>query len=116
MSIKNWREWFVPPEEVSSEAEQLDQAMIESGTGHRDENFKKVSLKKSSPPRCAGCKKYMGHNDGMYILVSGDWRIHIRCFAKVLEKHFKAGELIDLTTGQVVSVDEQLEEREVDDS
>jgi hypothetical protein len=95
----------VSPEEVQSEAEQLDQVRDESGAGHRDDTYKKLSLKKPMPPRCAGCKRFMGYNDGMYIIVAGDWRLHIKCFEKVVERHFEDGEVLDLTTGQIVKID-----------
>jgi hypothetical protein len=46
----------------------------------------------------------MSYDDGMYIMISGDWRLHIKCFEEVVEKHYEDGEVIDLTTGQVVKV------------
>lgn len=107
---RQWREWFIPQEEDIPEASQLDQVRSESGAGHRDEEYLLDKLKKKTP-RCAGCKRYMGYEDGMYITVTEEWRIHIPCFDKVIEQHFKDGEVIDLTTGQIVSVD-----RETDDS
>jgi hypothetical protein len=98
-----------------AEASELEQARIESGVGHRDENFNKLSLQRELPPRCAKCKRWMGYNDGMYIIISGDWRVHIRCFATILERNFKNGEAIDLSTGNIIEVD-TLENKEVDDS
>jgi hypothetical protein len=47
----------------------------------------------------------MSYDDGMYIMISGDWRLHITCFEEVIERHFEDGEVIDLTTGQVIKVD-----------
>ncbi len=99
-----WREWFVPPEDQDSEAQQNDQVRSVSGAGHRDEELK-LQIKPKQAPRCAGCKRYMGYNDGMYIIVSGPWRLHISCFSKVVEKHFEDGEILDLTTGQIINVD-----------
>ena len=115
MSIRNWREWFVPAEEVTSEVEQSDQVSVESGAGHRDENFKKLSLKRKLPPRCAKCKRFMGPSDGMYVIISGGWRAHIWCFATVLERHFENGETLDPSTGGIIEVN-TLKNREVDDS
>jgi len=48
----------------------------------------------------------MGFDDGMFIILSGEWRIHIRCFSEVLERHFEKGEAIDLTTGNIVRIGE----------
>ncbi|KKK88856.1 hypothetical protein LCGC14_2738950 [marine sediment metagenome] len=104
-----WREWFVPPDEQDTEAEQLDQVRQQSGTGNRDEEFS-LSLKKKTAPRCAGCKRFMGYDDGMYIIVSGPWRLHISCFSKVVEKHFEDGEILDLTTGEIINADGTEEE------
>jgi hypothetical protein len=106
VTIRNWREWFVPPEDVASEASELDQARVESGAGHIDDNFKKLSLKRKLPPRCAKCKRWMGFDDGMYIIISGDWRVHVNCFSEVLERHFDNGEVLDLTTGNIVKAEE----------
>jgi hypothetical protein len=105
VTVRNWREWFVPSEEVIAEASEMDQARVESGAGHREDNLKSVRSQKM-PPRCAKCKKFMGYEDGMYIIISGDWRVHIRCFGNVLERHFEQGEVIDLTTGTIVPAEE----------
>ena len=99
----------MPPEEQDSDVEQLDQLRQQAGAGHRDEEQTLLKLKKKSPPRCAGCKRFMCYNDGMYIMVSGDWRLHISCFEKVVEKHFEDGEIIDLDTGQIIRVDMEAE-------
>ena len=105
MTVRNWHDWFMPegtqeePAHISS-----DQADIVSGARHKD--YDKLELKRKQPPRCAKCKKYMGFNDGMYIILSGDWRVHIRCFGEVLERHFEKGEVIDLTTGNIMKVEE----------
>ena len=100
----------MPPEEQDTDAEQLDQVRSESGAGHRDEEHGILQLKKKMPPRCAGCHRWMGYNDGMYIIVSGNWRLHIRCFEKVVEKHFEDGEILDMTTGEIINVDVTEEE------
>ncbi len=99
-----WREWFVPPEDQDSEAQQLEQVRQQSGTGNRDEEFD-LAIKKKQTPRCAGCKRFMGYDDGMYIIVSGPWRLHIECFSKVVEERFEDGEVLDLTTGEIINVD-----------
>jgi hypothetical protein len=77
-----------------------DEADAQSGSRHKD--FDKLQLKRKQAPRCAKCKRFMGHDDGMYILISSDWRVHIHCFSTVLERHFENGEVLDLTTGQIV--------------
>lgn len=107
--MRSWREWFVPAEETPPAHVQNDEAELQSGARHKD--FDKLELKRKMPPRCAKCKKFMGFDDGMYIMISGDWRIHIGCFNHVIERHFEDGEVIDLTTGQIIQV-----EPEVDDS
>ena len=104
-----WREWFVPPEDQDTEAEQMDQVRQQAGAGHRDEELDLV-IRKKTTPRCASCKRYMGYNDGMYIIVSGPWRLHIECFAKVVEERFEDGEILDLTSGEIINVDTTEEE------
>ncbi len=102
MSVRNWREWFLAPD-GTPEHSQNEQADIESGLRHRE--YDELQLKRKQPPRCTKCKRFMGHDDGMYIIISGDWRVHIRCFGEVLERHFEQGEVIDLTTGNIVKGD-----------
>lgn len=102
---RNWREWFVPPEEDTPSHQQNDEAEIASGARHKD--YKKLYLKKDQAPKCAGCKRFMGYNDGMYIMISGDWRIHVSCFDKIVERHFEDGEVIDLSTGNIIKVDKE---------
>jgi hypothetical protein len=107
-NVGNWREWFVPPDgSTSTEAEQMDQVRVDSGAGHRDEdNFRKRAIFNDPPkPKCVSCQATMSYDDGMYIMISGDWRLHITCFEEVIERHFEDGEVIDLTTGQVIKVD-----------
>ena len=105
----------MPPEEDYPEHEQIQQAADESGARHRHPD--KLHLKKKTAPKCAGCKRFMGYDDGMYIIISGDWRVHIRCFSKILDRHFDNGEVIDLTTGQIVKLEQHVAaDRETDDS
>ena len=105
----------MPPEDDVPERDQIQLAADASGDRHRHTD--KLKLKKKQPPKCAGCKRYMGYNDGMYIIISGDWRVHIHCFDKIIERHFENGEVIDLTTGQIVKVDiHAAADRETDDS
>ena len=52
----------------------------------------------------------MGYNDGMYIIVNGPWRLHIKCFEKVIEERFEDGEILDLNTGEILNVDGTEEE------
>jgi hypothetical protein len=60
-------------------------------------------------PKCVACQADMSFDDGMYIMISTDWRIHISCFDEVIERHFEDGEVIDLTTGQIHKVDEDVQ-------
>jgi hypothetical protein len=103
VSIRNWRDWFVPEGDVEPAHVTNDEADIASGARHKD--FDKLVLVRKQPPRCAKCKRFMGFEDGMYIIISGDWRIHIHCFGEVLERHFEDGEVIDLTTGNIVQIE-----------
>ena len=102
MTIRNWRDWFVPDDHTPAH-EQGEVAEITSGARHKD--YDSLQLKRRTPPRCAKCKKFMGFGDGMFIIISGDWRVHIHCFGEVLERHFEHGEVIDLTTGNIVKVE-----------
>ncbi len=101
--MKNWREWFVSPEDEPSASQQEDEIRIESGAGHQERS---LHPPKKIPPRCASCKKFVGFDTGMHLMISSEWRIHISCFADVLEQHFEDGEVIDLTTGAIYKVDE----------
>lgn len=101
--MRNWQEWFQPPSEndnpADTEQARLDALRIQSGSGHRDENFK-------PPPdenvaKCVACKEDMGFEAGMHLMISSDWKLHINCFYAVIEKHFEDGEVIDLTTGNI---------------
>ncbi len=105
MDIKNWRDWFVPPDtDPQSEFNQDEIARIESGVGHRDGP---VKLKRKLTPRCAKCKRWMGYDDGMYVMLTAEWRVHIGCFNEVLQRHFEKGEAINMETGAVVKVEQE---------
>ena len=43
-------------------------------------------------------------------MIAEPWRLHIKCFERVVEERFKAGEIIDLTTGAIHKVDPEAEE------
>jgi hypothetical protein len=101
MKIRNWREWFVPPEEETPAHQTEDEVRVVAGVGHRSDD-KPLHLRRKLPPRCAKCKKFMGHDDGMHIMLTHDWRVHIKCFNEVVSKHLEEGESLDLTTGQIV--------------
>ena len=94
----------MPPEDQDTDAEQLEQARQQAGAGHRDESIELI-IRKKQTPKCAVCKRWMGYDDGMYIIVSGPWRLHIKCFDKVVEERFEAGEILDMETGLIVDID-----------
>jgi hypothetical protein len=103
--MRNWREWFIPPDDEDIPLHQAeDEVRLIAGSGHRGEDNPLV-LEKKMPPRCASCKRFMGHDTGMHIMISRSWRIHIECFSAVLERHYEEGEVIDLTTGAICKVD-----------
>jgi hypothetical protein len=108
--VRNWQEWFAPPAEndnpADTEQARLDALRVQSGSGHRDENFKRPEVVRT--PRCVSCQEAMDYNDGMHIMISTDWKLHISCFYSVIERHFEEGEVIDLTTGNVHKIDDQL--------
>ena len=97
--MRNWRDWFIPPSE-EDECSASERARFESGTGHRD-----IIPKQKAQPRCARCKEVMGYEDGMYVMLTAEWRVHISCFAEVLRRHFEDGESIDFETGRIVTVE-----------
>jgi hypothetical protein len=105
VSTSNWRDWFVPPDEEISAVQVEDDIRTASGSGHKGEDTA-LHLRKKMPPRCASCKKFIGFNTGMHLMISSDWRVHIHCFAEVLERHYEQGEVIDLTTGSIRRVEE----------
>ena len=113
MSVRSWRDWFVPPDdegEVSEYQQGIDAA---DAAGSRNSSSDPLlQLKPKTQPRCVSCKKYMGYSSGMYIMIGDPWRLHISCFDKVVEEKFEEGEVIDLTTGQI----HNLNDREIDDS
>lgn len=99
--MRNWHDWFVIPEEEVPAHQSEDEIRVVSGSGHRGDN-KPLHLREKLPPRCARCKRFIGFDSGMHIMLTQKWRIHIKCFNEVVEKHLEEGEAIDLTTGQVV--------------
>ncbi len=105
MTVRNWHDWFVSHDDESRTPTHIanEEADIASGSHHKD--YDTLELKRKQAPRCAKCKRYMGFDDGMYIIISRDWRVHIRCFGDVLEQHFENGEVIDLTTGNIMKVE-----------
>jgi hypothetical protein len=103
--VRNWRDWFVPPNDAEPAHVTEDDIRTTAGAGHIGED-KPLHLRKKLPPRCASCKKFVGYATGMHLMISSEWRIHISCFAEVLERHYEEGEVIDLTTGAIHSVDE----------
>jgi hypothetical protein len=105
VSVRHWREWFVSPEEETPTHQTEDEIRVVSGAGHQNDN-KPLKLQKKLPPRCASCKKFVGFDTGMHLMISGEWRIHISCFTDVLERHYENGEVIDLTTGQICKVED----------
>ena len=102
--MKYWHEWFVLPEDDEPLHQSEDDIRVVAGSGHREDD-RPLHLRKKLPPRCARCKRFMGHNSGMHIMLTQDWRIHIHCFNKVIEEHLEEGETIDMVTGQVVKAD-----------
>jgi len=100
VSVRNWREWFVPPECDETHQQTEDAIRTESGSGHRGEETPR-HLREKAPARCASCKEVVNFDTGMHLMISSEWRIHIACFASVLERHYEDGEVIDLTTGGI---------------
>ncbi len=78
-----------------------DEIRVVAGSGHRADD-KPLHLRKELPPRCATCKKFIGFDTGMHIMISQSWRVHIKCFTEVVEEHLKEGEVLDMVTGQVI--------------
>jgi len=108
-----WRRWFGlnEPETIADTPEGRYQALQEaSGSRHKSNTEAELKLKTKLPPRCVSCKRFMGKNEGMHILISGDWKLHTKCFERVVDKYLENGEVIDLTTGDVHKLEE------VDDS
>lgn len=110
MSIlpQTWRQWFGLTEsaEVSDTPEGRYAALQEaSGARHRSDTEVELKLKKKLPPRCVGCKRFMSKDEGMHILISGDWNLHTKCFERVVDRYLENGEVIDLTTGKVHKID-----------
>lgn len=82
-----------------------------SGARTRSESDEpKLELKKKLPARCVVCKRFMSRSDGFYIYIDTDWKLHTKCFEKLVDKHLEKGEVIDFTTGniqQLLEVDEE---------
>ena len=110
--MRNWREWFVPPDETTevSEYQQMEDAA--EAAGSRNKTLDKLLLKVKTQPRCVSCKRFMGYSSGMYIMINEPWRLHISCFEKVIEEKFKDGEVIDLNTGTIIKLDSEAEDEE----
>ena len=106
--MNTWREWFLPPDEeipvYTQEADIRDVA----GSGHRDadDNVNPYIQTKTPQPRCTVCKKFVGYSTGMHLMVTAEHRIHVSCFAEVLERHYEDGEVIDLETGAILQIDD----------
>ena len=100
----------MPPEDDAevSEYQQMEDAA--EAAGSRNKSPDKLMLKVRQQPRCVSCKRYMGYSSGMYIMIGDPWRLHISCFERVVEEKFEDGEVIDLTTGAIVSLDPEAEE------
>lgn len=78
-----WREWVLT--NTPENADTHDAIMDESGSSHQQDK-KTVKKPRRMPPRCLYCKKFMGRDEGMYIFVDWDWRLHIKCFSKLEDK------------------------------
>ena len=76
--------------------EQRDRELVTaSGSVHQSEpllittSTEKIELKKKLTSRCYKCKKFMGSDDGFQIFMSDNWRLHIPCFSKLVDKALK---------------------------
>jgi len=98
---RSWKEWFSPPDQAHQPTDQEieNQVRMESGAGHSD------IVPQNGIARCVTCREVMTFEDGMYISISGDWRLHISCFNEQLERHWENGEVVDLTTGAIEHVE-----------
>lgn len=106
MRASNWHEWFVPPRSDDDPPTHVieDDVRGVSGSGHR-EACKSPRLRHKLPPRCASCKRFIGYDTGLHLMISSEWRIHISCFSEVLERHYEDGEVIDLTDGRIRKIE-----------
>jgi hypothetical protein len=104
VTVRNWHEWFITPDDDPQAHEAADAVRVVAGAGHRDPD-KPLHIRETIPPRCAKCKQFVGYDTGMHLMISGSWRIHISCFAEVLEQHWEDGEVIDLTNGSIRTFD-----------
>ena len=111
--MRNWQEWFVPPDATDNPAD-TEYSRIEAAAeaaGSRNRFVDQVpSLKKRPRPRCVSCRKFMGYSSGMYIMIAEPWRLHISCFERVVEERFENGEVIDLTTGAIHTLEQEGDE------
>lgn len=110
-----WRKWFGFTEdgdEVRDTPEGRYQALQEASGSKalydEDNKYKKLELKKKLPPRCVKCKQFMGKNAGMHIMITTDWRLHTACFERVVDHYIERGETIDLTTGEITKLEEDV--------
>lgn len=71
----------------SSEEQQQRELVTASGATHAPEDDK-LELKKLTA-KCLRCKKFMGPKDGFQLFVSDNHRIHVDCFAKMIDKAIK---------------------------
>ena len=101
--MRNWREWFIDPEDETPVYTQEDAIRAAAGSGHKDDE--PLQLKPKPKTRCCVCKRYVGFSTGMHLMITQEWRIHVSCFAEVLERHYELGEVIDLETGAIRQVD-----------
>ena len=102
--MRNWQEWFIPPDEGDTEYSRMEAEAEASGSRH---SSKKLHLQARPQPRCVSCRKFMGYSSGMYIMINDPWRLHISCFERVVEERFEAGEVIDLTTGAIHQLEQE---------
>ncbi len=110
--MRSWREWFVPPDETNAPTEysSSEEAAEASGARNRYADQLDIHTKRKLQPRCVSCRKFMGYSSGMYIMIADPWRLHISCFERVVEERFEQGEVIDLTTGTIHTLDPEAED------
>ena len=109
--MRNWTEWFVPPDETDAPTEYSSQEEAAEASGSRNRYVDQILNVKPKPqPRCVSCRKFMGYSSGMYIMIADPWRLHISCFERVVEERFEQGEVIDLTTGAIHKLDPEAED------
>ena len=107
--VSNWKQWFgLSSTDVKDTPEGRYMALQEaSGAKHKEEEDVTLKLKRRLPPRCAGCKRFMGKNEGMHILLSSkDWKLHTKCLERIVDRYLANGEVLDLTTGEIHKLEE----------